>query len=83
MRLIRSTFLALALALTILAPVAIAAEQKATGQETVYVTRTGKKYHTATCRYLRSSKIPMKLSDAAKAGYTPCSVCNPPTMPEK
>src|SRR5438094_837965 len=48
--------------------------------QTVYVTRTGKKYHVAGCQYLRSSQIPMKLKDAVSAGYTPCSVCKPPTL---
>ena len=43
---------------------------------TVYVTRTGKKYHRAGCRYLHSS-IPKSLEDA-KGRYSPCSVCNPP-----
>jgi len=44
---------------------------------TVYVTRTGEKYHRAGCRYLSRSQIPISLSDA-KAGYDACSVCNPP-----
>jgi hypothetical protein len=47
---------------------------------TVYVTASGKKYHTQGCSSLRSSSIPMKLSDAVAAGYTPCSRCNPPTL---
>lgn len=45
---------------------------------TVYVTDTGKKYHTAGCSSLSKSKIPMSLSDAKAAGYTPCGRCNPP-----
>jgi hypothetical protein len=49
---------------------------------TVYVTTTGRKYHTASCRYLRKSATPMKLKDAVKAGYSPCSVCKPPTLKE-
>ena len=44
---------------------------------TVYITKTGKKYHSNGCRYLSQSKIPISLSDA-KSGYGPCSVCNPP-----
>jgi micrococcal nuclease len=44
---------------------------------TVYVTRTGTKYHRWGCRYLRKSAIPMKLSEARKI-YSPCSVCKPP-----
>ena len=43
----------------------------------VYVTRTGSKYHSAGCRYLAKSSIPMKLSEA-RLRYGPCSVCNPP-----
>jgi hypothetical protein len=46
--------------------------------QTVYVTRTGKRYHREKCRYLASSKIPMTLKDAKAHGYTPCKVCRPP-----
>ena len=45
---------------------------------TVYVTKTGAKYHAAGCRYLSKSQIPISLKDAKARGYTPCSVCNPP-----
>lgn len=45
---------------------------------TVYVTKTGEKYHRAGCRYLSKSCIPMSLADAKAAGYGPCSVCGPP-----
>ena len=44
---------------------------------TVYITKTGSKYHRAGCRYLSKSSIPISLSDA-KSRYSPCSVCNPP-----
>ena len=44
---------------------------------TVYVTKTGKKYHRAGCQYLKSSREPLALSDAKRAGYTPCSRCKP------
>jgi hypothetical protein len=43
----------------------------------VYVTRTGIRYHRGNCRYLRKSKIPMDLKEAARL-YTPCKVCAPP-----
>ena len=43
----------------------------------VYVTRTGECYHRGSCGYLRSSKIPMKLSEARRR-YRPCSRCRPP-----
>jgi len=44
---------------------------------TVYATRSGSKYHSAGCSYLRKSRIPMSLS-AAKGKYSPCSRCSPP-----
>lgn len=43
--------------------------------ETVYVTDTGSKYHSAGCRYLKKSQIPISLSEAKRQGYTACSVC--------
>ncbi|MFC1678719.1 thermonuclease family protein [Elusimicrobiota bacterium] len=46
-------------------------------ETTVYVTRTGKKYHRGNCRHLRRSKIPMKLT-RARTRYGPCKVCGPP-----
>jgi micrococcal nuclease len=46
---------------------------------TVYVTRTGTKYHRAGCRSLARSQIPMALSEAAQR-YGPCSICRPPTV---
>lgn len=49
-----------------------------TAEVTVYITRTGKKYHQGYCSYLRKSKIPMSLSDA-KGRYGPCSRCRPPS----
>ena len=53
------------------------APQTNTQEQTVYITRTGAKYHRAGCRYLRQSCIPINLSDA-KQSYDPCSVCDPP-----
>ena len=46
-----------------------------TNSETVYITKSGKKYHRATCSYLTSSKIEIKLSEAKQKGYSPCSRC--------
>jgi hypothetical protein len=45
--------------------------------QTVYVTRTGKKYHRDGCVHLKS-RIPISLKEA-KARYAPCKVCMPPT----
>jgi hypothetical protein len=50
--------------------------------QTVYVTKTGKKYHTSNCSSLRSSSIPITLSEANQKGYGPCSKCDPPIYSE-
>jgi micrococcal nuclease len=52
-------------------------DRTAEGEVVVYVTRTGKSYHAAGCRFLAKSSSPISLSDA-RARYKPCSVCNPP-----
>ena len=46
----------------------------------VVVTRTGEKYHMASCRYVvnKTDTRTIPLSQAKAEGYTPCSVCNPP-----
>lgn len=44
---------------------------------TVYITRTGKKYHRGSCGYLHSSRIAISKSQAIRRGYTPCSRCRP------
>ena len=48
--------------------------------QTVFVTKTGSKYHNDGCRYLSQSKISIDLSAAIAKGYGPCSVCKPPTQ---
>jgi len=48
------------------------------GDQIVYITKTGKKYHQDGCGALSRSKIPIKLEDAIKRGYEPCRRCNPP-----
>lgn len=47
---------------------------------TVYVTRTGAKYHRAGCSSLSKSAIPMSLRAAVAAGYGPCQRCRPPVL---
>jgi hypothetical protein len=56
--LILAFFILLAPTASSLAQAPAPQQQAETKQQTVYVTRTGKKYHTATCRYLSRSKIP-------------------------
>jgi phosphatidylserine/phosphatidylglycerophosphate/cardiolipin synthase-like enzyme len=44
--------------------------------DTVYITKTGTKYHRAGCRYLARSSIPISRKDAEARGYAPCKVCS-------
>lgn len=44
---------------------------------TVYITKTGKKYHRAGCSSLSKSQISINKNDAISQGYTPCLKCNP------
>ena len=46
---------------------------------TVYVTKSGTKYHRDGCRHLSRSKIRMPLGQAA-LHHGPCRVCSPPTL---
>src|SRR6185436_17742635 len=46
---------------------------------TVYITRTGSKYHREGCRSLARSMIPLSLEEAVSR-YGPCGICNPPTL---
>jgi hypothetical protein len=81
----RRLLVALMLCLSLLCPVAlpVAAQQGPSAQQdpkaqTVYVTRTGKKYHRDGCRYFATSKIPISLKDAKAKGFTAYKVCHPP-----
>lgn len=58
---------------------AAAAVGASIADETVYVTKSGTKYHVAGCRSLSKSQIPMSLKEAA-ARYGACSICRPPTL---
>ncbi len=44
-------------------------------RQTVYITRTGSKYHRYGCQYLRQSCYSMSKSNAQAQGYTACSRC--------
>lgn len=58
------------------------AQETVTGSTLVYVTKTGSKYHRATCSSVRRSAIPMKLAEAS-ARYGPCLNCKPPRLPSE
>jgi micrococcal nuclease len=80
----RPLLAALTLCISLLCPGALpvraqqAASQRDKQSQTVYITRSGKKYHLDGCRYLTGSKTAISLKDAQKQGYTPCKVCHPP-----
>ena len=54
-------------------------DETTTGQHgyTVYITDTGRKYHSEDCSYLTKTAQPIGVIDAKEKGYTPCSRCNP------
>lgn len=60
-------------------PLEIQNQKADNGDTIVYVTKTGEKYHSLGCTYLKSSSIPIKLSEAVKK-YSPCSRCSPPLL---
>lgn len=45
---------------------------------TVFITRTGIRYHKGSCWHLRRSRVPVDITEAKDRGYTPCKVCKPP-----
>jgi hypothetical protein len=44
---------------------------------TVYITRTGEKFHSDGCQYLRRSQISIGKRNAISQGYSACSRCSP------
>lgn len=45
-------------------------------QETVYITRSGKKYHKSDCFYISGrDTTSVTVEEAEQQGYSPCSVC--------
>lgn len=45
-----------------------------TDYETVYVTKTGKKFHKIGCRYTKNSSVPTNINEAI-ISYAPCKIC--------
>ena len=50
----------------------------ASSSQTVYVTKSGSKYHRLGCQHLKKSQIEISLQNAISGGYEPCSKCSPP-----
>lgn len=45
--------------------------------QTVYVTKTGKKYHKSNCHYMKNSKTEITFEKAIDLHYTACLICKP------
>ena len=54
----------------------VAVTPPAPQSRTVFVTRTGEKYHSSSCIHLSSSKIPISIEEAV-GSYSACTVCRP------
>ena len=52
----------------------------ASGNTTVYITKTGECYHSDGCASLRRSKIETTLQSAVDRGYRACSKCHPGSL---
>ena len=45
---------------------------------TVYITFSGKKYHTASCEHTKDKRqLAITLEEAVFVGYSPCKTCKP------
>ena len=51
--------------------------------QTVYISATGQHYHTSACKNVNKNSNHMQVSDALAHGYTPCTICHPPTGASK
>ena len=45
--------------------------------QTVYKTPSGKKYHSANCRYVKNVSTKITFAEAIKMGLSACSQCRP------
>ena len=54
-----------------------------THAQTVYITKTGTKYHTKKCPQVKESKTKIKLKKAIQEGYTACPLCETDKLKKK
>lgn len=47
-------------------------------QETVYISLSGRKYHTIECNQIKGNKYATSVRTACMRGFSPCSKCHPP-----
>jgi endonuclease YncB( thermonuclease family) len=53
-------------------------KQSASGDVTVYISKSGIKYHKQSCRSVKKSSTAIKLKEARAKGYLPCKICKAP-----
>ena len=51
--------------------------------QTVFITETGKKYHSKNCSLAKKEGKAISLAEAKKQGYTPCVACGADKIVEK
>lgn len=74
--LIRSAIIASAVIIYTVVVILCLQPIKANGDEIVYITQTGSKYHSSECRHLRQSRIQTTLEQAIDGGYDDCAHCS-------
>jgi hypothetical protein len=67
----------LTISVALAAPSLVYAAIDHTKPQTVYITKTGQKFHRGTCKHLKYSKIPVDIEEAIRLGYDACKVCAP------
>jgi hypothetical protein len=59
------------------------AKQQDPAKLTVYITKTGEKYHRDGCSSLRKSKFAVSLKEAVARGFGACKNCKPPQIAKR
>jgi uncharacterized low-complexity protein len=61
--------------------IALSLASQLVNAQTVYATANGKKFHKKNCTLVNEGKKGMELTEAKKAGLTPCGACKPDDSP--
>ena len=59
------------------------AKEQDAAKLTVYITKTGEKYHRDGCSSLRKSRLAVSLKEAVARRYGACKNCKPPQIVKK
>ena len=57
-------------------------QQRKAGEQVVYITDTGVKYHHDGCKSLAYSRHPVQLTEAHHEGFSACRLCFPDGDPD-